>query len=126
MFWTKRITDCVNDSACVDVMRVDVSAAYFLSIEFQQTGYFVYRLYRASFNRAVLFQEFLADTQENENGLIVGQQGWQEVLAANKEAFLHGWVQRPEFRSRHDALSADQFVDSLFASMTVTPEASER
>src|SRR5437879_13188198 len=88
MFWTKRITDCVNDSACVDVMRVDVSAAYFLSIEFQQTGYFVFRLYRASFNRSVLFQEFVADTQENEKGLIVGHSRWQDVLAVNRHAFL--------------------------------------
>ena len=126
MFWTKQITDCGTNSACVDVMRVDVSAAYFLSIEFQQTGYFVYQLYRASFGRSVLFQEFVADTQENEKGLVVGQPGWQDVLAANKKAFLQGWIQRPDFRGRYDTLTADQFVDSLFATMRVTPASSER
>jgi len=125
-FWTKQITGCGRDAACVDLMRVDVSAAYFLSIEFQQTGYFVYRLYRASFNRSVLFQEFVVDTQENEKGLVVGQQSWQDVLAANKKAFLQGWVQRPEFRSRYDALTEDQFVDALFAKMGVTPASSDR
>ena len=124
-FWTKQITDCGNDAACVDLMRVDVSAAYFLSIEFQQTGYFVYRLYRASFGRPVVFQEFLADTQQIENGLIVGQAGWQDVLAANKKAFLRGWVQRPDFRSRYDALTTNQFVDVMFALMGVTPSSSE-
>src|SRR5437879_11849151 len=88
MFWTKRITDCVNDSACVDVMRVDVSAAYFLSIEFQQTGYFVYRLYRASFNRSVLFPEFVAGLQENKNGSRGVQPGWQEVRASLKSVIM--------------------------------------
>src|SRR5439155_26272140 len=42
-FWTKQITDCGKDAACGDLMRVDVSAADFLSLEFQQTGSVVYR-----------------------------------------------------------------------------------
>ena len=66
------------------------------------------------------------DTQENEKGLVVGQQSWQDVLAANKKAFLQGWVQRPEFRSRYDALTEDQFVDALFATMGVTPASPDR
>ena len=125
-FWTKKITDCGTDADCVDVMRVDVSAAYFLSIEFQQTGYFVYRLYRSSFGRSVLFQEFVGDKQEIEKGLVVGQTGWENVLSANQKAFLEGWVQRPDFRSRYDALTPDQFVNSLSATMGVTPAPAER
>jgi len=125
-FWTKKITDCGADANCIDEMRIDASAAYFLSIEFQQTGYLVYRLYRASFGRPALFKEFVTDTQEIEKGLIVGQTDWQDVLAANKKAFLQSWVQRAEFLSRYDALTPDQFIDSLFAMMGIRPSPSER
>ena len=34
---------------CVDERRASVSAAFFLSPEFRETGYFVYRFYLASF-----------------------------------------------------------------------------
>jgi len=46
-FWNREIVSCRADVQCVEVKRVNVSAAYFLSIEFQQTGYLVYRLYKA-------------------------------------------------------------------------------
>ncbi|PYS97479.1 MAG: hypothetical protein DMF65_11740, partial [Acidobacteria bacterium] len=63
-FWTDQINSCGADAACVEAKRVNVSAAYFLSIEFQQTGYLVERIYRASFGRTVLLRELLGDTQE--------------------------------------------------------------
>jgi hypothetical protein len=125
-YWTHKITDCGADASCIEGRRIDVSAAYFLSIEFKETGYLVYRLYRTSFGRKVLFQEFINDTQEIEKGLIVGQQGWQDVLATNKKAFFHSWVERPDFRSRYDGLRSDQFVDVLFAEMGLVPAPSER
>jgi hypothetical protein len=40
-FWTNEITSCGSDAQCVEVKRINVSAAFFLSIEFQQTGYLV-------------------------------------------------------------------------------------
>ncbi|PYS69028.1 MAG: hypothetical protein DMF69_18255, partial [Acidobacteria bacterium] len=46
-FWTNEITSCGSNAQCIDVKRVNVSAAFFLSIEFQQTGYLVYRIYKA-------------------------------------------------------------------------------
>nr|MBA2524494.1 DUF4214 domain-containing protein [Pyrinomonadaceae bacterium] len=38
-FWTNDINVCGADVQCVEVKRINVSAAFFLSIEFQQTGY---------------------------------------------------------------------------------------
>jgi hypothetical protein len=125
-FWTQKITQCGSDSHCLDVMKIDASAAYFLSIEFQQTGYLVHRLYRASYGRTEQFQEFITDTQEIERGLVVGQTGWQDVLASNKAAFFQSWVQRTDFRSRYDSLTPDQFVDSLFTTMGIVPATGER
>ncbi|HEX8719522.1 MAG TPA: DUF4214 domain-containing protein [Pyrinomonadaceae bacterium] len=125
-YWTNKIKSCGADARCVEGMRIDVSAAYFRSIEFQQTGYVVYRLYRGSLGRTVLFNEFIADTQEVEKGVIVGETGWQERLAANKKAFYQAWVQRADFRSRYDQLTDARFVDALYASMGVAPPAAER
>ncbi|MBC7929905.1 MAG: DUF4214 domain-containing protein [Rubrivivax sp.] len=125
-FWTSKIAACGSDAHCVEVMRIDVSAAYFLSIEFKETGYLVYRLYRASFGRSVLFNEFLADTQEVEKGIIVGETGWQAELAANKKAFYQNWVARADFNERYGSMTSGQFVDALFASMGVMPASAER
>jgi len=48
-FWTGKITVCGTDPACILANRVAVSNAFFFELEFQQTGSFVYRLYRAAF-----------------------------------------------------------------------------
>ena len=48
-FWTGVITQCGNDAACTEVHRINVSAAYFLSKEFQNTGYVAYVTHRAAF-----------------------------------------------------------------------------
>jgi hypothetical protein len=125
-YWTSKIQNCGANPACVETMRIDVSAAYFRSIEFQQTGYVVYRLYKGSLGRTVSFSEFIADTQEVEKGVIVGATGWQDQLTANKRAFYQAWVQRAAFRTRYDRLTSAQFVDALYASMGVVPSAAER
>src|SRR5438874_87991 len=41
-FWTNEIISCGGDAQCIEVKRVNDSAAFYLSIEFQQTGYLVY------------------------------------------------------------------------------------
>ena len=125
-YWTSKIKNCGADPACVETMRIDVSAAYYHSVEFKETGYLVYRLYRGSLGRTVLFNEFVADTQEVEKGVVVGATGWRERLAANKAAFYQAWVQRADFRTRYDRLTNAQFVDALYASMGVVPAAAER
>ena len=48
-FWTNEITSCGADAQCVEVKRINVSAAFFFSIEFQETGYLAYRFYKAAF-----------------------------------------------------------------------------
>src|SRR3954463_4531883 len=36
-FWTGEITGCNSDPACTDIKRINVSGAFFLSIEFKET-----------------------------------------------------------------------------------------
>src|SRR4030095_11246613 len=51
-FWTNQITSCGSDAGCTEARRIDVSASFFLSIEFQQTGYFVERLFKTAYGDA--------------------------------------------------------------------------
>ena len=80
-FWTNQITECGTDQACVEIRRINVSAAFYVSIEFQETGYLVYRFYKASYGNIsglpvpVRFIEFLPDTQQIGQGVIIGQPG---------------------------------------------------
>jgi hypothetical protein len=124
-FWSKGIADCGSDQRCIQVKRVDTSAAFFLSIEFQETGYLVYRMYKAAYGDAtspgvlgtvpvIRRAEFLPDTQSIGAGVIVGTDGWPEKLAANKRAFALEFVTRPRFLADYPAsLPPAQFVGRL-------------
>lgn len=117
-FWTGEITGCGTNAPCVDVRRINASAAFFLSIEFQQTGYLVYRLHQASFNTGerLRLQVFLPDTQRIGQGVVVGQAGWEQQLEANKQAFSNEFVGRQVFLHAYpQAMTAAQFVDALNA-----------
>src|SRR6185295_8448657 len=37
-FWTGEINNCTPKPQCTEIKRINVSAAFFLSIEFQETG----------------------------------------------------------------------------------------
>ena len=119
-FWTNDITSCGANAGCTDVKRINVSAAFFLSIEFKETGYLVYKMYDAAFGNLpgkpvpVRREDFMPDTRTIGNGVVVGQQGWEGVLDANKNAFALAFVQRPAFTAAYPAsLTAQQFVDQL-------------
>ena len=132
-FWTNEIALCGGDAQCVDAKRINVSASYFLSIEFQQTGYLVYRTYEASYGNLpsapvpLKLSEFQFDTQKIGKGVVVNQTGWETVLENNQQAFMLEFVQRPTFASAFTiSLTPAEFVDQLFANAGVTPSASDR
>jgi sugar lactone lactonase YvrE len=119
-FWTNEITSCGSDSQCLLAKRVNVSAAFFLSIEFQETGYFVYRVYKSAFGNLpgapvpVTFNPFLKDTQLIGSGLQVGVGDWQLQLENNKQAYQNAFVQRADFQLRYPStMTAQQFVDQM-------------
>jgi len=126
-FWTSGIMRCGTDLRCREAKRVDTSAAFFLSIEFQETGYLVHRLYRASFGRVPeRVHEFMLDARVIADGVVVGREGWAERLAANKRAFLEAWAERPYFRESFGGFDDSRFVEALFENMDMTPTAAER
>jgi hypothetical protein len=125
-FWSDQMLGCGNDATCLELRRINVSAAYFLSIEFQQTGGLVDGLYRASYGRRPLFDEFMPDTGIVARDVIVGRGDWSQQLAANKLAFVEAWVQRADFRAAYDVLSNDRYVDALISHTGVSFSQSER
>jgi hypothetical protein len=145
-FWTMQITNCRCDQACTDVARINTSGAFFLSIEFQQTGYLVERMYKTAFGDAqqtsnlggsphqipapiIRFSEFLTDVAQIGQGVVVLQPGWETVLENNKVAFSQAFVQRSTFTSPANyptSMSPTAFVDKMFLRASVTPSATDR
>jgi len=125
-FWTHNITQCGTDAACIDRMRVETSKAFFLSIEFQQTGFYVHRFYKASYGRVPTILEFFPDKQSVSLGVVVGASGWDQLLESNKQTFALNWVQRTSFKTIYDPLTNAQYVDRLFTNAGVTPDATFR
>jgi hypothetical protein len=118
-FWKNEIDSCTTQ-ACREIRRINVSAAFFLSIEFQQTGYLVYKTYQASFDshEFLKLRDFLPDTQEIGRGVVIGQPGADAQLEANKVKFFNDFVQRATFlapAAYPTTLTAAQFVDKLNA-----------
>ncbi len=119
-FWDNEIRSCGTDASCIEIKRINVSAAFFLSIEFQNTGFLVYRIHKAAFGDLpgkpvpVRREVFMPDTRSISNGLIVGVQGWEQLLENNKTAFTLAFVQRAQFLADYQlGMSADAFVTKL-------------
>ena len=125
-FWTQDIEKCMGDAQCREVKRINVSAAFFLSIEFQETGYLVYRMHRSSFGTQPAFAGFTNDARQIGQNVIVGRNGWEQQLAANKAAFAESWVQRPAFLAEFPAgMAAQDYVTKLYQRAGVNPTVNE-
>jgi hypothetical protein len=125
-FWTNEIASCGTNAQCVEVKRVNVSAAYFLSIEFQQTGYLLYLMQKESFNSLAKYASFMRDLQEVSQGVMVNSPGWQQKLALNQQQFAEKWANRPEFLAVYGGMSNTAFVNTLYTNAGVVPSDAER
>ena len=132
-FWAGQITECGSDQGCIEIRRINVSAAFFLSIEFQETGFLVYKMYKAAYGNLpgapvpVTYGEFLPDSQKIALGVEVGIGPWQSILENNKVAFANDFVTRTRFSSAYaTTLTPAQFVDLLIANAGFTATAAER
>src|SRR5439155_14663381 len=129
-FWTNQISSCGADQQCLDTKRANVSAAFALSIEYQQTAYLVERIYKTAYGDAtgastsggahqlavpiVRLDELQVETEQIGQGVIVGENGWDAVLENNKQNFLAQFVQRSRFTNAFPVtLTPAEFVDNL-------------
>ena len=105
-------SSCGADAQCREVKRVNVSAAFFLSIEFQETGYFVYRALQGAFGDLPTtprprgfptYREFIRDTHGRVGrGVVVGVGDWRAAARAQQAArFADEFVARAEFLARY-------------------------
>ena len=131
-FWSNEIISCGTDAGCIDFKRQNVSAAYFLSIEFQETGFYAIRLQRAAFGKKsreatrISLAQFLTDAGAVGAGVIIGQNGATQLLEQNKQNYAAQVVSSSAFISRFPtSLSALDFVNALFNSAGVVPTQTE-
>jgi hypothetical protein len=124
-FWTNEIMSCGGDTRCIEVKRTNVSAAFFLSIEFQNSGYLVERMYKAAYGDSteastrlvvpvVRHAELAADSAIVGRGVVVNSPGWERQLEANKQTYALAFVERQRFTDAYPAeLSPAEFVAKL-------------
>jgi CSLREA domain-containing protein len=132
-FWTNQIEECGANVACINARRVNVSAAFFLSIEFQETGFYVIRAQRTAFGkisdvaaRRMTYLQFIRDARRVGEGVSVGLPGWEQKLEANRQAYAEQIVGSPEFITTYPlSMTATQYVEALFTSAVVTPANAE-
>ena len=128
-FWTSTITQCGADQSCINNKRIDVSNAFYFEPEFQQTGAFVYRVYRESFGnnqpfpnpnpdpahpneekKVPLYLPFMRDRSRVRGGA---------QLAQLQLDFANAFVQRPEFLTKYPlSLDGPGFVDAVLATLS--------
>ncbi|HJZ80507.1 MAG TPA: Calx-beta domain-containing protein, partial [Pyrinomonadaceae bacterium] len=127
-FWISEIESCGSDIRCRELKQINVSAAFYLSIEFQETGFFAYRFNLLNpYNvNDTGFLTIVREMQEIGQGVIVGQTGWQAQLNANKLAFVQQYYDDDRLAlsfGRTDAEYVDlllQYVN-LYSGVTLSP-----
>jgi hypothetical protein len=142
-FWTDNIAKCSDparrpagqtEAQCTLRQRETTSGAFFLSPEFQYTGYFVYRMYQGALGRQPKLSEFIPDAQFVGNGIVVNGQLSGAKINQNKAAFAALFVnctdatkyRCQEFKAIYDPLNNQQYVDKLFLTTGVNASASDR
>ncbi len=132
-FWTNEIESCGANQQCREVKRINVSAAFFLSIEFQETGYLAYKTYKAAYGNLVgrpvpipLFY-FIHDAQQIGHDVIVNQGDWRAQLEQNKRDYFDYFVRNEFFNLVYPAsLTPAEFVGALDANAGGVLTAAER
>jgi hypothetical protein len=135
-FWTDNITKCLDPARrpasqtvaqCTARQRETTSAAFFVSPEFQNTGYFVLRTYAGALDRMPFFggtgdntkDEFTRDHATVSTGIVVNNQLDAARINSNKQAFISQFVTRPDFQAIYGGLTNQQYVDKLIANTGV-------
>jgi Calx-beta domain-containing protein/carboxypeptidase family protein/beta-propeller repeat-containing protein len=128
-FWSASISSCGNDPVCLHARRVGVSNAFFFELEYQQTGSYVQRLYRAAYGNNQPSPNTETDANfPNEEKKMPNY----AVFSVDRAAVVGGgdlpqkqldlantFVARPEFISRYPAslATAGQFVDAVLGTI---------
>jgi hypothetical protein len=111
-YWTGQITQCGTNVNCISSARVATSAAFFAEPEFQQTGGFIYRLFRTALGHRPSYNQFV-----DQRGQL---QSYGDPAAATV-LFARDFVLRSDFLTKYpETLTSQQFVDSLITTTRET------
>jgi hypothetical protein len=124
-FWVNQITSCGTDQECIELKRINVSAAFFLSIEFQKTGMLAYLTEKTAFGGLPRYGPFMRDVQALQKDYVFGAPGAAAQLEANKQAFFDEFVTRPAFAAKYNGLSNSEYVFTLFANAQLNTTTAE-
>jgi hypothetical protein len=106
-FWTGQINSCGVNTNCISGKRIDVSAQFFLTQEFQVTDFYVYRVRKASFGVLPTFAQFTLDRGQIGSG-----------SDPDKRTFTEGFVQAGDFLGVYPATqTGSQYIDKLVATV---------
>lgn len=112
-YWTGQITKCGTDAQCISTRRTEVSAAFFIEAEFQQTGFFIFRFKLLNPNYSAFnFLAFIRDVRTIEEGAS-GQADAPQRLEANKTAFIQQYFDEDRITVSF-GFTDEGYVDLLF------------
>ena len=138
--WTGEITECSDPAKrfpgeslalCTERKRANTSAAFFLSPEYMNTGYFVLRMYWGTLGKQLnqpgcpgvpqnlpghcrpKYTDYIGDMAVVTQNIVQNDALVPSVINANKHAFADAFVNRPEFQAIYNGLTPAQFVDKL-------------
>jgi hypothetical protein len=115
-YWVGIANQCTpTDAVCILNKRVGVSAAFYESLEFHDTGFYVYGFYKGTLGRLPDYTEFVPDHRQIPAAP-------SATLDAEKNAFALAFVQRPEFVTKYSSVlnSSGGYVDALIATVKAT------
>jgi Tol biopolymer transport system component/photosystem II stability/assembly factor-like uncharacterized protein len=127
-YWKSQITQCGTNEQCIRTRRIDVSNAFFYELEFQQTGSYVYRLYRAAYGNTQPFPNPFPDpnypgedqklisyaTFVSDRARVLGGSS----LAQSQLNLANAFTVRQEFLATYPlSLDGPAFVDAVLAKM---------
>ena len=93
-----------------------MSAAFYMSNEFQDTGYFVYKLEKISFNQRPQYLSFIPQVQA------ISREAIANGVATSRHQFADDFTRRDDFKAAYDSLSNDDYVDALYRNAGVNPD----
>ncbi|MEK6280496.1 MAG: DUF4214 domain-containing protein [Acidobacteriota bacterium] len=105
--WRNVLNNC-GTTVAPPCDRIEVSAGFFRSEEFQSRGYFIYRFY-SSVGRIPLSNDFYPDFAKVSGFLTADQ------LEANKVAYVNEFMARAEFQTKYSSTFSNPtaYVDAL-------------
>ncbi|HXD32427.1 MAG TPA: FG-GAP-like repeat-containing protein [Pyrinomonadaceae bacterium] len=127
-FWKGQITQCGTDVQCLRTQRITVSNAFFYEQEYQQTGSYVVRLYRAAYgNNQPISNNDNNPNFPNENKKLVNYSVFSTdrarvrggpSLAQTQLDLANAFVLRLQFLAKYPStLDGPAYVDALIANI---------